>query len=105
MRATRWSGVQTGDPVVVDGPRERRQHWVFVAHVRNEATGEEWVEVRGGRVGEAKGRSFRPELIYPAEAKRGSRLVGAPLASAPRLPLYERTALVHRVDPSRGEDR
>jgi len=72
---------------VVDGTRERRQSWVFVAHVVNEATGDEWVEVRGGRVGEAKGRSFRPDLIFPGNAKKGSRLVGMSLADAPQLPM------------------
>ena len=76
-----------GDAVVVDGVKERRQQWVFLAHVLNEDTGDEWIEVRGGRVGEAKGRSFRPELIYPIGAKRGARLVGLPLAFAPQLPM------------------
>ena len=77
--------MRAGESVVVDGVKERRQNWVFVAYVRNEATGDEWVEVRGGRSGEAKGRSFRPELIYPCEARRGSRLTGLSLALAPRL--------------------
>jgi hypothetical protein len=79
VRSTRWNGVKSGDVVVVDGVKERRQHWVFVAHVVNEATDAEWVEVRGGRVGEAKGRSFRPE--------KGSRIVGLSLAQAPQLPI------------------
>lgn len=87
-RSSRWAGVQAGDEVIVDGVKERRQQWVFVAHVRNVATQDEWVEVRGGRSGEAKGRSFRPELIYPGGAKRGSRLVGLPLCFAPKLPIY-----------------
>ena len=87
VRTTRWNGVRAGDAVVVDGAKERRQHWVFVAHVVNEATHDEWVEVRGGRVGEAKGRSFRPDLIYPGSAKKGSRLVGMSLAEAPQLPI------------------
>ncbi|HUV57195.1 MAG TPA: hypothetical protein VMV96_00160 [Acidimicrobiales bacterium] len=87
LRSSQWNGVRTGDAVVVDGAKERRQHWVFVAYVVNEATGDEWVEVRGGRVGEAKGRSFRPEVIYPGNAKRGSRLVGLSLADAPQLPI------------------
>jgi hypothetical protein len=73
--------------VVVDAPRERRQTFQFVAFVRNVATGETWVEVRGGRPGEAKDRSFRPELIYAPAARRGSRLVGLSLDQAPRLPL------------------
>lgn len=88
VRTTSWAGVRAGDAVIVDGVKERRQHWVFVAHVVNEATGDEWIEVRGGRSGEAKGRSFRPELIYPSGAKKGSRLVGHSLAVAPQLPLY-----------------
>jgi hypothetical protein len=87
VRSTRWNGVRAGDAVVVDGVKERRQHWVFVAHVVNEATNDEWVEVRGGRVGEAKGRSFRPEVIYPGSAKKGSHLVGMSLAMAPQLPI------------------
>lgn len=85
VRSTYWNGVTAGDKVVVGGPKELRQHWVFVAHVVNEATSDEWVEVRGGRTGEAKGRSFRPDVIYPPVAKRGSRLVGLSLAQAPQL--------------------
>ncbi|MFZ1062531.1 MAG: hypothetical protein WAN30_03580 [Acidimicrobiales bacterium] len=73
----------------MDTPKERRQQWVFVAHVRNLETGDEWVEVRGGRLGESKGRAFRPELIYPSNAMRGSRLLGASLQFAPRLALYD----------------
>lgn len=88
MRATAWAGLIAGDPVVVDGVKERRQHWTFVAHVRNEATNEEWIEVRGGRVGEEKGRSFRSDLIYPPSAQRGSRLTGLPLLLAPQLPIH-----------------
>jgi hypothetical protein len=88
VRSTRWAGLRAGDAVVVDGVKERRQSWVFVAHVVNEVTNEEWIDVRGGRVGESKGRSFRPELIYPHGAKKGSRLVGLPLTLAPQLPLF-----------------
>jgi hypothetical protein len=88
VRSTSWNGVREGEVVVVDGPKERRQSWVFVAHVRNVATSDEWIEVRGGRPGEMKGRSFRPEAIYPAGAKRGSRLAGQSLAVAPRLPIH-----------------
>ena len=87
VRSTQWAGLSTGDEVVVDGVRERRQRWVFVAHVHNTHTDEEWIEVRGGRDGEAKSRSFRPEVIYPPSAKKGSRLVGMSLAAAPQLPL------------------
>lgn len=88
VRSIHWAGLTAGDPVIVDGTKERRQSWVFVAHVHNEATDEEWVEVRGGRSGEAKGRSFRPALIYPTSARKGSRLVGLPLSVAPQLPIH-----------------
>jgi hypothetical protein len=87
VRVSAWHGVRVGDPVVVNTPKERRQHWTFVAHVVNEATGEKWVEVRGGGVGESKGRSFLPELIYPSGARKGSRVVGLSLATAPQLAL------------------
>jgi hypothetical protein len=87
VRAGTWHGVRVGDPVVVNAPKERRQQWTFVAHVVNEATGDEWVEVRGGRVGESKGPSFLPELIYPSGARKGSRVVGLSLATAPQLAL------------------
>ena len=86
LRSTKWAGLSTGDAVVVDGLKERRQTWVFVAHVTNTQTAEEWVEVRGGRSGEAKGRSFRPEVIFPATAKKAGRIVGQSLADAPQLP-------------------
>jgi hypothetical protein len=86
VRSTKWAGLSTGDAVVVDGAKERRQSWVFVAHVTNTQTNEEWVEVRGGRSGEAKGRSFRPDVIFPPTAKKGSHIVGQSLADAPQLP-------------------
>jgi hypothetical protein len=87
VRSSQWNGVREGDAVVVNTPKERRQHWTFVAFVVNEASGDEWVEVRGGRVGEAKGRSFRPDLIFPQEARKGARVLGLSLATAPKLPL------------------
>ena len=86
VRASAWNGVRSGDAVLVEGVKGR-QSWVFVAYVVNESTNEEWVEVRGGRTGEAKGRSFRPEAIFPSSARRGSRLRGLSLAQAPQLPL------------------
>lgn len=87
VRSTRWHGLSEGDPVVVNGVKERRQHWAFVAHVVNEATGDEWVEVRGGRVGESKGRAFRPDMIFPSNSRKGSRVTGLSIASAPQLSL------------------
>ena len=86
MRTTKWAGLSTGDTVVVDGIKELRQSWVFVAHVTNSQTSEQWVEVRGGRSGEAKGRSFRPDMIFPSTAKKGGRVVGFSFADAPQLP-------------------
>jgi hypothetical protein len=86
VRSTKWAGLSTGDAVVVDGVKERRQSWVFVAHVTNTQTDEEWVEVRGGRSGEAKSRSFRPDVIFPSTAKKGGHIIGQSLADAPQLP-------------------
>ena len=83
--------------------RERRQSWVLVAHVVNLANGEEWIEVRGGRAGEAKTRSFRPDLIYAHGAVEGSRLVGSRLVDAPRLDLAC-ADIVNRVGLARDQD-
>lgn len=90
VRFAAWNGVRCGDAVVVNGAKERRQHWTFVAFAVNEATGDEWVEVRGGRTGESKGRSFHPDMIFPYGSRKGSRVVGLSLASAPQLMLDER---------------
>ena len=87
VRTKAWHGVRAGDLVVVNGPKERRQQWTFVAHVVNEATGDEWIEVRGGRVGEMKGRSFRPEMIFPIGSRKGAHVTGLSLATAPQLAL------------------
>lgn len=86
VRSTKWAGLSTGDAVVVDGVKEQRQSWVFVAHVVNAETNEEWIEVRGGRSGEAKGRSFRPDVIFPKSARKGGQILGPSLADAPQLP-------------------
>ncbi len=85
VRHVRWQGLRSGDPVAVNADREYRRSWTFVAFARNERTGEEWVEVRGGRVGESKGRAFRPELIYPTNARRGARFKGLSFRDAPQL--------------------
>ena len=90
VRDRQWAGIVAGDPVVFNSPKELRQQWVFVAHGRNEVTGDEWIEVRGGRPGEGRGRSFRPELIYPLAARRGSRVMGRSLHDAPQLSLSVR---------------
>ncbi len=88
VRSTTWAGLTSGDAVAVNGVRELRQSWVFVAHVLNSRTTEEWIEVRGGRRGEAKGRSFSPAMIFPVSALKGGRLVGNSLDVAPQLPLF-----------------
>lgn len=87
VRSTQWNGLNTGDEVVVNLPKELKMSWVFVAHVLNSGTGDEWVEVRGGRKGETKGRSFRPEVIYPKSAKKGSKVLGLSISEAPQLDL------------------
>ena len=87
VRTTRWAGLRAGDAVDVTGMRLRSATWAFVAHVRNERTGDEWVEVVGGRPGSRSLRSVRPEQVLPP-APRGTRAAArAPLAVAPRLPL------------------
>ncbi|MGH8981569.1 MAG: DUF7246 family protein [Acidimicrobiales bacterium] len=79
VRSEVWSGIRSGQPVAVDGVRARGASWEFVAHVRNARTGDEWVEVVGGKPGSRALRSFRPHRIFPAGG-------GAPLAAAPQLP-------------------
>lgn len=86
-RQTQWNGVAVGDVVIVDDERERRSTFTFVAHITNLTTGDEWVEVHGGKANAQRTRSFRPDQIYPATAKKGSRIVGQSLADAPRLNL------------------
>jgi hypothetical protein len=82
-RTKTWAGLKAGDPVEVDDPRARRATFEFVAHVENMASGECWVEVVGGRRGDRKLWSIRPERIYAPGAKgRGSSL-----DAEPQLPL------------------
>ena len=83
-RSTRWAGLQRGDPVRVAGTRLRNASWTFVAHVANAETGEEWVEVVGGRTGDRAVRSFRTDQLYAPSARPGR---DPSLADAPGLPL------------------
>jgi hypothetical protein len=89
-RSTTWQGLRVGDPVLIDGLRERSATWEFRAHVRNERNGSESVEVVGGRPGARKVRSFDPSRVYPVSARRGRAgavAEGQPgLADAPQLP-------------------
>ena len=94
-RTERWNGLRPGDPVAIAGPKIRGAQWWFRAHVRNERTGSESIEVVGGRPGDRKIRSFRPEQVYPAPSSsqgggaRRRRATGGDrpsLAEAPQLP-------------------
>lgn len=71
----------------VVGTRLRSATWSFVAFVRNLRTGDEWVEVVGGKPGDSKTRSFRPEQVYPPGKHRRRGPAPASLADAPQLPL------------------
>ena len=88
VRTSEWAGLHKGDAVDVSDTRLRSASWQFVAHVRNVASGDEWIEVVGGRSGDRKLRSFPPSRVF-APTKKGRR--GGPppvsLADAPRLPL------------------
>lgn len=84
-RTERWNGLRSGDPVVIKGIKERDARWEFRAHVRNDRTGAESIEVIGGRNGDRKIRSFRPEQVFPVSA-RSRHPVPASLAEAPQLP-------------------
>lgn len=84
MRSARWAGLRAGDPVQVAGTRIRGASWSFVAHVANAETGEEWVEVVGGRSGDRAVRSFRPDQLYAPSSVPGR---DPSLADAPGLPL------------------
>ena len=83
-RSASWAGLQSGDPVLVEGTRLRGATWSFMAHVSNSETGEEWVEVVGGRSGDRSVRSFRPDQLYAPNTRPGHDLS---LADAPGLPL------------------
>jgi hypothetical protein len=83
-RSTGWAGLRAGDPVLVTGTRLRGASWSFVAHVANAETGEEWVEVVGGRSGDRAVRSFRIDQVYAPSARPGR---DPSLAQAPGLPL------------------
>ncbi len=70
--------------VAVAASRIRGASWSFLAHVANVRTGEEWVEVVGGRPGDRSVRSFRPDQVYAPSARPGR---DPSLAVAPGLPL------------------
>jgi hypothetical protein len=82
-RHTSWAGLRPGDSVEIDDRRARRASFSFVAYVEHRTSGSSWVEVVGGRRGDRKLWSFRPEQVYAPGA--GGK--GPSLDDAPRLPL------------------
>jgi len=93
-RAETWSGLRTGDPVVVAGLSLRGATWEFRAHVVNRRNGTESIEVIGGRPGDRKIRSFEPDRIFAVTGRNRTRgnsertITGKlSLADAPQLPL------------------
>ena len=85
-RRTSWAGLAEGDPVDVLDDRERGASWRFAAHVTNLATAATWVEVIGGRRGDERRRSFRPDQLYPHRTVRAGVATAASLDDAPKLP-------------------
>ena len=86
QRKSEWAGVHKGETVEVIDTGLRSAKWEFVAHVRNLATGDEWIEVVGGKDGDRVLRSFRPERVF-APAQQGRRGPRSSLVDEPRLPL------------------
>lgn len=82
-RAETWNGLRLGDPVDIEGQTLRGASWTFRAYVRNDRSGAESIEVLGGRPGDARVRSFRPDQVFAAGSRRTGR---ASLAAAPQLP-------------------
>jgi hypothetical protein len=87
VREEAWAGVKEGEQVDVLDARATRASWRFEAFVTNTESGESWVEVIGGRAGEERRRSFRPEQLYPSGSIRAGTPTAAPLCDAPRLAL------------------
>jgi len=86
-RSVTWAGLHKGDPVRIEAPGLGSANWTFVAHVTNAETGDESVEVVGGKSGEHMVRSFRPHQVFPYQPRRSKRSPPASLADAPQLPL------------------
>ena len=80
-RSTRWAGLRPGDPVQVTAPPTWRGLGVRGPRHHGE-TGDEWVEVVGGRAGTALARSAptssTPRRRVPAATRRWPMLLGSP---------------------------
>ena len=87
QRESVWAGVRRGESVEVTETGLRSAKWEFVAHVTNIVTGDEWIEVVGGKDGARVLRSFRPERVFAPDKPRRKRGPRSSLAEAPRLPL------------------
>jgi hypothetical protein len=86
-RDREWSGLRAGDAVDVLDARERGATWRFEAYVSNPRTEEAWIEVVGGRRGDERRRSFRPQQVFPAGSLKHGAPTAASLLDAPRLQL------------------
>jgi hypothetical protein len=82
-RSEHWAGLKPGDAVDIDDARAKRGSFEFVALVEHPDSGSISVEVVGGRRGDRKLWSFRPEQIF-LPGKRGK---GPSVAEAPGLDL------------------
>jgi hypothetical protein len=87
QRSSEWAGLREGDRVDVVDARERGGSWSFGAHVTNVETGAVWVEVVGGKGGEQRRRSIRPDQVFPHRSTRRGSAPLSPLSDAPQLPL------------------
>ena len=84
-RVDTWSGLRQDDAVDVLDDRAPGATWRFASFVTNVESGDAWVEVVGGRDGERRRRSFRPDQLYPQGSIRAGVPTAASLSSQPRL--------------------
>lgn len=82
-RTVHWAGLKAGDRVEIDDPRCARGTFEFVAFVEHLGNQSSWIEVVGGRRGDRKLWSFRPEQVF----RVGRKGRGASLLDEPQLPL------------------
>jgi len=83
VRHETWAGLRPGDKVEIDDRRARRGTYFFLAYVEHRSNGTRWVDVVGGRNGDRKLWSFRPDQVFAS----GELARGISLEQAPKLPL------------------